>query len=62
MRIEVHILDFAMLKEARQPNPIVCQMPLLSDNDDIVLSALGVHLEEFFSADIGCQLLAITKS
>lgn len=49
LRIEIQILDPAMLKEGRQSNAIVGQVRLLTDHDDIILSAFGIEIHQFFS-------------
>lgn len=49
-RIQVQILNLAVLEVARQAHAVVRQMRLLANDGHVVLSSLGVVLEQFFAA------------
>lgn len=55
-RIEVEVLDVAMLEEAGQADAVVGEMLLLADNYDVVLSSLDVVLDEFFAGGLAVRV------
>ena len=48
--VDVEIFEQTMLEETRQSHPVVRQMWLLANDDNIVFSPFGVEFEEFLAA------------
>ena len=51
-RVEVQILDLAMVKETRQSHAVVSDVRFLADDGDVIFAVSCVEFEQFFSG--GC--------
>jgi hypothetical protein len=60
-RVEIEILDLAVVEEARQPDAIVRHVWLLADDDNVVLSRPRVQLEEFLTSYVRFLVLIQSK-
>jgi hypothetical protein len=47
--IQIQILNLSVLEEAREANPVVCHVSLLSKHRDIVFSRSGIVFEDFLT-------------
>lgn len=48
LRVQVQVLDLAVVEEAREADAVVREVRLLADDDNVPLAAPGVQLEDLF--------------
>ena len=50
LRLEKQVLNLAMFKKRREPDPVVSNVGFVPKHSNIVLSCLGIILDEFLTA------------
>ena len=48
-RVQVQVLHLSVVKEARKADPVVGDMRLLPDDEDVVLAGAGVEFQQLLS-------------